>query len=56
VVCLGRFLGSIRGIFRPVTPISSGVDILIGRGVLAPLANITALLVTANNVYKHIFI
>jgi hypothetical protein len=55
-VYLGRFLGSIKGIFKPVTLISSGVDMPIGRGVLVPLTNITTLLVTANNVYKHIFI
>jgi hypothetical protein len=55
-VCLGRFLGSIRGIFRPITPVGSGIDVPISRGVLVPLANITASLVTANNVYKRIFI
>jgi hypothetical protein len=55
-VYLGRFLGSIGGIFRPVTLVGSGVDVLIDRGVLVPLANITASLVMANNVYKHIFI
>jgi hypothetical protein len=55
-VCLGRFLGSIRGIFKPVTPVGSGVDVPIGRGVLVPLANITASLVMANSVYKRIFI
>jgi hypothetical protein len=56
VVCLGRFLGSIRGIFRPITLVGSGIDIPIGRGVLVPLASITVLLVIANNIYKHIFI
>jgi hypothetical protein len=56
VVCLGRFLGSIRGTFRPITPVGSGVDVPVGKGVLVPLASITTLLVTANNVYKHIFI
>ena len=56
MVCLGRFLGSIRGIFRPVTLVDSGINIPIDKGVLVPLASITALLVTANNVYKHIFI
>ena len=56
MVYLGRFLGSIRGIFRPITPVGSSIDVPIGRGVLVPLASITALLVTANNVYKHIFI
>jgi hypothetical protein len=56
VVYLGRFLGSIRGTFRPITLVGSGIDIPIGRGVLVPLANIAALLVTANNVYKRIFI
>ena len=55
-MCLGRFLGSIKGIFRLVILIGSGVDMPIGRGVLVPLASVTALLVTANNVYKHIFI
>jgi hypothetical protein len=55
-VCLGRFLGFIRGIFRPVTPVGSGVDVPIGRGVLVPPASVTASLVTANNVYKRMFI
>ena len=56
MVYLGRFLGSIRGIFRPVTLVGSSIDILIGRGVLVPLASVIILLVTANNVYKYIFI
>jgi hypothetical protein len=56
VVCLGYFLGSIRGIFKPITPVGSSVDIPMGRGVLVPLANIATLLVIANNVYKYIFI
>jgi hypothetical protein len=55
-VCLGRFLGFIRGIFRPITPVGSSIDVPIGRGVLVPLASITASLVTANNVYKRMFI
>jgi hypothetical protein len=55
-VCLGRFLGSIRGIFRPVTPVGSSVDVPIGRGVLVPPANIAASLVIDNNIYKYIFI
>jgi hypothetical protein len=55
-VYLGRFLGSIRGIFRPVILVGSGIDVSIGRGVLVPLANITASLVIVNNVYKYIFI
>jgi hypothetical protein len=56
VVYLGRFLVSIRGIFRLITLVSSGIDILIDRGVLVPLANITTSLVIASNVYKHMFI
>jgi hypothetical protein len=56
VVYLGRFLGSIRGTFKPITPVGSSIDVPIGRGVLVPLASIAALLVTANNVYKYIFI
>jgi hypothetical protein len=56
VVYLGRFLGSIRGIFRPITLVDNGIDVPIGRGVLVPLANITILLVITNNVYKCIFI
>jgi hypothetical protein len=56
VVYLDCFLGSIRGIFRPITLVGSGIDMPIGRGVLVPLASITASLVTANNIYKHIFI
>ena len=53
---LGRFLGSIRGTFRPIILVGSGIDVPIGRGVLVPLANIAALLVIANNIYKYIFI
>jgi hypothetical protein len=56
VVYLGRFLGSIKGIFRPITLMGSGVDVPISRGVLVPLASVTMSLVTANNVYKHMFI
>jgi hypothetical protein len=56
VVCLDCFLGFIRGIFRPVTLVGSSVDVLIGRRVLVPLASIAVLLVTANNIYKRIFI
>jgi hypothetical protein len=55
-VCLGRFLGSIRGIFRPVMLVGSGVDVPVGRGVLVPLASVVASLVIANNVYKYMFI
>jgi hypothetical protein len=55
-VCLGRFLGSIRGIFRPIILVGSGINVPIGRGVLVPLANITILLVITNNIYKRIFI
>jgi hypothetical protein len=55
-MCLGRFLGSIRGIFRPVTPVGNSVDMPVGRGVLVPLASIAALLIIANNIYKYIFI
>ena len=56
MVCLGRFLRSIKGIFRPVTPVGSSVDVPVGRGVLVPLASVVASLVTANNVYKRMFI
>jgi hypothetical protein len=56
VVYLGRFLGSIRGTFRPVTPVGSSIDVPIGRGVLVPLASVAALLVITNNVYKRMFI
>ena len=56
MVCLGYFLGSIRGIFKPITPVGNSIDIPVGRGVLVPLANIAASLVTANNIYKRIFI
>ena len=55
-MCLGRFLGSIGGTFRPVTPVGSGVDVPVGRRVLVPLVSIVVSLVTANNVYKRIFI
>ena len=53
---LGRFLGSIRGIFRPITLVGSSIDVPIGRGVLVPLASVAVLLITVNNVYKYIFI
>jgi hypothetical protein len=56
VVCLGRFLGSIKGTFRLITLVGSGIDVPIGRGVLVSLASIAVLLVIANNVYKCIFI
>ena len=55
-MCLSRFLGSIRGTFRPVTPVDSGVDVPMGREVLVPLASVAVLLVMANNIYKRIFI
>ena len=55
-MCLGRFLGSIRGTFKPIILVGNSVDMPIGRGVLVPLASIIILLVMANNVYKHIFI
>jgi hypothetical protein len=55
-VCFSCFLGSIRGIFRPIMPVGSSVDVLIGRGVLVPLASVAALLVITNNIYKYIFI
>jgi hypothetical protein len=47
---------SIRGIFRPVILVGSGIDIPIGRGVLVPLASVATSLVTASNAYKHMFI
>jgi hypothetical protein len=47
---------SIRDRFRPVKLRGSGIDALIGRGVLAPPAVITASLVIVNNVYKYVFI
>ena len=56
MVYLGRFLGFIRGTFRLITLIGSGIDIPINRGVLVPLASIITLLVTANNIYKYMFI
>jgi hypothetical protein len=56
VVYLGRFLGFIKGIFRPITLVGSSIDVLISRGVLVPLASITILLIIVNNVCKYIFI
>jgi hypothetical protein len=56
VVYLGRFLGSIRGIFKLIILVGSSIDMPIGRGVLVPLTNIATSLVIANNVYKRIFI
>ena len=55
-MCLDRFLMSVGGIFRPVILVGSGVDVPVGRGVLVPLASVVASLVTANNVYKRMFI
>jgi hypothetical protein len=56
VVCLDRFLMSVRGTFRPVMLVGSGIDMPIGRGVLVPLVSITTSLVTASNICKHMFI
>jgi hypothetical protein len=47
---------SIRGIFRPIILVGSGVNIPIDRGVLVPSASVTTSLVTASNAYKHTFI
>jgi hypothetical protein len=47
---------SIRGIFRPITLVGSGVDMPISRGVLVPLASVVILLVIASNIYKYMFI
>ena len=55
-MCLDRFLMSIRGTFRLVMLVGSGVDVLIGRGVLVPPASIATSLVTASNTYKRTFI
>jgi hypothetical protein len=55
-VCLGRFLGFIRGTFRPITLVGSSVNVPMGRGVLVPLASVAALLVIVNNIYKYMFI
>jgi hypothetical protein len=56
VVYLDRFLMSIRGTFRPVIPVGSGIDMSVGRGVLVPLASVAMSLVIANNTYKYMFI
>jgi hypothetical protein len=56
VVCLDRFLMSVRGIFRPIMPVGSGIDMPIGRGVLVPLASVATSLVMASNTCKHTFI
>ena len=56
MVYLGRFLGSIKGTFRPITLVGSSIVMPIGREVLVPLASVATLLVIANNVYKYIFI
>jgi hypothetical protein len=56
VVYLGRFLESIRGIFRPIILVGSSIDMPMGRGVLVPLASVAASLVIVNNIYKRIFI
>ena len=47
---------SVGGIFRPVMPVGSGIDVPVGRGVLVPLASVATSLVTASNAYKHMFI
>jgi hypothetical protein len=56
VVYLDRFLMSVRGIFRPIILVGSGIDMPMGRGVLVLLASVTTSLVTASNTYKHMFI
>jgi hypothetical protein len=55
-VCLGRFLISVKGTFRPITLVGNSVDVPANRGVLVPLASVTASLVIASNVCKHMFI
>jgi hypothetical protein len=47
---------SVKGTFRPIILVGSGIDILIGREVLVPSASVTTSLVTASNTYKHMFI
>jgi hypothetical protein len=53
---LRPFLISVRGIFRPVMPVGSSIDMPIGRGVLVLLASVATSLVTASNTYKRMFI
>ena len=53
---LGRFLGFIKGIFRLITLVGSGIDVPMSRGVLFPLASVTTLLVIINNICKRMFI
>ena len=47
---------SVKSTFRPVILINNSVNMLINRGVLVPPVNIAASLITANNIYKRIFI
>jgi hypothetical protein len=47
---------SIKGIFKPVILVDSGIGMLIDREVLAPPASVTTSLVIASNAYKHMFI
>jgi hypothetical protein len=47
---------SVRGIFRPVMPVGSGIDVPMGKGVLVPPASVAASLVTASNTCKRTFI
>ena len=55
-MCLGRFLESIRGTFKPIILVGSGIDMPVGRRVLVPLTSIIILLIIVNNIYKYIFI
>jgi hypothetical protein len=56
VIYLGRSLLSIRGTFRPVTPMGSGVNMPVSKKVLVPPAKVATLLITASSVYKRAFI
>jgi hypothetical protein len=55
-VCLDRFLMSVKGIFRPVMPVGSSIDVLISREVLVSPASVAASLVIVSNAYKRTFI
>jgi hypothetical protein len=47
---------SIRGIFRPIILVDSGINVPISKGVLVPLASVTTSLIIASNTYKYMFI
>jgi len=47
---------SVKGIFKLIILIGNNINVFISKGVLVSPANITALLIIVNNIYKRTFI